>query len=63
MKNEKNSLLDTIANILIVFVIFAVFWHLISEWIDLVKNPKTKVATLIITGVTIILMLLIYNNP
>jgi undecaprenyl pyrophosphate phosphatase UppP len=63
MKNEKNSLLDTIANILVVFVIFAVFWYLISEWIDLVKNPKTKVATLIITGVTIILMLLIYNNP
>jgi len=63
MKNEKNSLLDTIANILVVFVVVAVFWYLISEWIDLVKNPKTKVATLIITGVTIILMLLIYNNP
>jgi undecaprenyl pyrophosphate phosphatase UppP len=63
MSKEKNSFLDTIASILVIFIVFAVFWYLISEWIDLVRNPQTKIATLIVTGVTIILMLLIYNNP
>ena len=59
MSKEKNSFLDTIASILVIFIVFAVFWYLISEWIDLVRNPQTKIATLIITGVTIVLMLLI----
>jgi undecaprenyl pyrophosphate phosphatase UppP len=63
MSKEKNSFLDTIASILVIFIVFAVFWYLISEWIDLVRNPQTKIATLIVTGVTIILMLLICNNP
>jgi undecaprenyl pyrophosphate phosphatase UppP len=63
MSKEKNSFLDTIASILVIFIVFAVFWYLISEWINLVKNPQTKIATLIVTGVTIILMLLICNNP
>jgi len=63
MSKEKNGFLDTIASILVIFIVFAVFWYLISEWIDLVRNPQTKIATLIVTGVTIILMLLIYNNP
>ena len=62
MKKEKNGILDTIASILVVFIFLAVFWYLISEWIDLVKNPQTKTSTLIVTGVTIVLMLLIYNN-
>ena len=63
MSKEKNSFLDTIASILVIFIVFAVFWYLISEWIDLVRNPQTKTATLIVTGVTIVLMLLICNNP
>ena len=57
MSKEKNSFLDTIASILVIFIVFAVFWYLISEWIDLVRNPQTKIATLIVTGVIIILML------
>jgi undecaprenyl pyrophosphate phosphatase UppP len=63
MSKEKNSFLDTIASILVIFIVFAVFWYLISEWIDLVRNPQTRITTLIVTGVTIILMLLICNNP
>jgi undecaprenyl pyrophosphate phosphatase UppP len=63
MSKEKNGFLDTIASILVIFIFLAVFWYLISEWINLVKNPQTKVVTLIVTGVTIVLMLLIYNNP
>ena len=63
MSKEKNGFLDTIASILVIFIFLAVFWYLISEWINLVKNPQTKIVTLIVTGVTIVLMLLIYNNP
>lgn len=63
MKKEKNSFLDTISSILVVFIVFAIFWYLISEWIDLVKNPQTRIATLIATGITIVAMVLIYNNP
>jgi divalent metal cation (Fe/Co/Zn/Cd) transporter len=63
MKKEKNGILDTIASILVVFVVFAVLWYFISEWIDHVKNPQTRTATLIATAITIILMVLVYNNP
>jgi uncharacterized membrane protein len=63
MKKEKNGILDTVASILIVFAFLAVFWYLISEWIDLVKNPQTRTATLIATIVTIVIVVLIYNNP
>jgi len=63
MSKEKNGFLDTIASILVIFIFLAVFWYLISEWINLVKNPQTKIVTLIVTGVTIVLMLLICNNP
>jgi Kef-type K+ transport system membrane component KefB len=63
MKKEKNSILDTVASILVVFAFLAVFWYLISEWIDLVKNPQTRTVTIVTTIVTIILMVLIYNNP
>jgi Kef-type K+ transport system membrane component KefB len=63
MSKEKNSILDTVASILIVFAFLAVFWYLISEWIDYVKNPQTRTMTLITTAVAIILMVLIYNNP
>ena len=63
MSKEKNSFLDTIASILVIFIVFAVFWYLISERIDLVRNPQTKIATLIATGIIIVLILLIYNNP
>jgi len=63
MSKEKNSFLDTIASILIVFVVLAVVWYFISEWIDHVKNPQTRTITLVATTITIILMVLIYNNP
>lgn len=63
MSKEKNSILDTVASILVVFAFLAVFWYFISEWIDHVKNPQTRVATLIGTAVGIILMILICNNP
>ncbi len=63
MSKEKNSFLDTIASILIVFVFLAVFWYLISEFINAVKNPQTRTITLIATAITIILMVVIYNNP
>ena len=63
MKKEKNSILDTMASMLVVFAFLAVFWYFISEWIDHAKNPQTRVMTLIVTAVTIILMVLIYNNP
>jgi Kef-type K+ transport system membrane component KefB len=66
MKDEKgkgNGFLDMLASILVVFVVLAVFWYLISEWIDLVKNPQTRTVTIVTTIVTIILMVLIYNNP
>lgn len=63
MSKEKNSILDTVASILIVFAFLAVFWYLISEWISAVKNPQTRIATLIATGITIVAMVFIYNNP
>jgi len=63
MKKEKNSFLDTVASILIVFVIFAVLWYFISEWIRYVKNPQTRTVTIVGTIVTTVLMVLIYNNP
>lgn len=66
MKDEKgkgNGFLDMLASILVVFVVLAVFWYLISEWIDLVKNPQTRTVTIVTTIVTIILMVLISNNP
>lgn len=66
MKNEKdkgNSFLDTIASIAVVFIVLALVWYFISEWIDHVKNPQTRTITIVTTVVTIILMILIYNNP
>lgn len=63
MSKEKNNLLDSIANILIVFAFLAVFWYLISEWIALVKNSQTRIVTLIVTGFTILIVVLISNNP
>jgi Kef-type K+ transport system membrane component KefB len=63
MSKEKNSILDTVASILIVFAFLAVFWYLISEWISAVKNPQTRVMTLIATIIAIVMMTLIYNNP
>jgi len=63
MSKEKNSILDTVASILIVFAFLAVFWYLISEWISAVKNPQTRVMTLIATIIAIVAMTLIYNNP
>jgi len=66
MKNEKdkgNGFLDTIASIAVVFIVLALVWYFISEWIDHVKNPQTRTITLVTTVVTIILMVLIYNNP
>jgi divalent metal cation (Fe/Co/Zn/Cd) transporter len=63
MKKEKNNFLDTLASILVVLVVFAVAWYFISEWIDYVKNPQTRTATLIATTVAIVMMVLIYNNP
>jgi len=63
MKKEKNGILDTVASILIVFAFLAVFWYLISEWIEYVKNPQTRVVTVVGTIVAIVMMVLIYNNP
>jgi divalent metal cation (Fe/Co/Zn/Cd) transporter len=63
MKKEKNGILDTIASILVVFVVFALIWYIISEYINAIKNPQTRIATLIATGITIVAMVLIYNNP
>jgi divalent metal cation (Fe/Co/Zn/Cd) transporter len=65
MKKEDkgNSFLDTLSSILVVFVVFAVAWYFISEWIDHVKNPQTRTVTIVTTIVTIVLMVLIYNNP
>lgn len=63
MKKEKNSILDTMASMLVVFAFLAVFWYFISEWINHVKNPQTRIVTLVTTIVTIVLMVLIYNNP
>jgi divalent metal cation (Fe/Co/Zn/Cd) transporter len=63
MKKEKNGILDTIASILVVFVVFALIWYIISEYINAIKNPQTRTATLIATTITIILMALVYNNP
>jgi hypothetical protein len=63
MKNKKNSILDTIASILVVFIFLAVFWYLISEWISAIKNPQTRYITLFVTGVTIIAVILINYNP
>lgn len=66
MKDEKdkgNGFLDMLSSILVVFVVLAVFWYFISEWIDHVKNPQTRTVTIVTTIVTIILMVFIYNNP
>jgi Kef-type K+ transport system membrane component KefB len=63
MSKEKNNILDTVASILVVFAFLAVFWYLISEWISAVKNPQTRVMTLIATIIAIVAMTLIYNNP
>lgn len=63
MKNTRNTILDFLASLLIVFVFLSVFWYLISEYIDLIKNKQTRTVTLITTIITIILMVLIYNNP
>ena len=63
MKNTRNTILDFLASLLIVFVFLSLFWYLISEYIDLIKNKQTRTVTLITTIITIILMVLIYNNP
>jgi membrane protein DedA with SNARE-associated domain len=63
MKNTRNTILDFLASLLIVFVFLSVFWYLISEYVDLIKNKQTRTVTLITTIITIILMVLIYNNP
>ena len=62
-ENKGNSFLDSLASILVVLVFLAVIWYFISEWIEYVKNPQTRVATIVGTIVTIVLMALIYNNP
>jgi membrane protein DedA with SNARE-associated domain len=63
MKNTRNTILDFLASLLIVFVFLSLFWYLISEYVDLIKNKQTRTVTLITTIITIILMVLIYNNP
>jgi membrane protein DedA with SNARE-associated domain len=63
MKNTRNTILDFLASLIIVFVFLSLFWYLISEYIDLIKNKQTRKVTLITTIITVILMVLIYNNP
>jgi uncharacterized membrane protein len=63
MKKEKNDFLNTVANVLIVFAFLAIIWYFISEWIEYVKNPQTRVVTVVGTIVAIVIMVLIYNNP
>lgn len=63
MKNTRNTIFDFLASLLIVFVFLSLFWYLISEYIDLIKDKQTRTVTLITTIITIILMVLIYNNP
>lgn len=63
MKNTRNTIFDFLARLIVVFVFLSLFWYLISEYIDLIKDKQTRTVTLITTIITIILMVLIYNNP
>jgi divalent metal cation (Fe/Co/Zn/Cd) transporter len=66
MEKEKKSflesLLESLAGIIVVFVILAVFYHTISEWIKYVKDPKTRIQTLISTIICIIIAIWAYNH-
>jgi hypothetical protein len=59
---KENSFLNRVANIAIVFVVFALVYALFSGWIDKVKDPKTRNVTLITTALTAIAMILILTN-
>jgi len=63
MSKEKNNFLDTVASILVIFAFLAVFWYLISELIDAIKNPQTRTVTLIALTITTISLVLVSNNP
>lgn len=63
MKNTRNTIFDFLARLIVVFVFLSLFWYLISEYVDLIKDKQTRTVTLITTIITIILMVLIYNNP
>lgn len=52
-----------VANVIIVLLALAVIWYLVSEWFDHIKNPQTRVVTIVTTVITTILLILIYNNP
>jgi amino acid transporter len=62
MKKDKGSFLESLASLLIILAFLAIFYHLISEWIQHVKNPKTRVKTLITSVIALILFFAIYNH-
>jgi divalent metal cation (Fe/Co/Zn/Cd) transporter len=62
MKKDKNSFLESLASLLIVFAFLAVAYYSISEWIKHVKDPKTRVKTLVSTIITIIMIVMAYNH-
>jgi len=49
--------------VVIVLMVLAVLWYLISEWFEFIKNPDTRMITAVTTAVTLILLFLIYHNP
>lgn len=54
---------DLIMAVVIVLMVLAVLWYLISEWFEFIKNPDTRMITAVTTAVTLILLFLIYHNP
>lgn len=63
MRNSRNIFFEILTRLIVVFIFISLFWYLISEYIELIKNKQTRTVTLITTIITSILMVLIYNNP
>lgn len=53
---KKNSFLESLVSIVTLFVFIAVIYALYLDWIEKVKNPKTRNMTIVSTVVLAIVM-------
>jgi predicted ABC-type exoprotein transport system permease subunit len=53
---KKNSFLESLVSIVTLFVFIAVIYSLYLDWIEKVKNPKTRNMTIVSTVVLAIVM-------